>query len=427
MNNLTGKWIQVFLFSFSRYFKGKAVKIFMTVLIVLPVILVICLSSFTGKEKVSDIDTMYIIDEADTKINFEEFFSGDTVYKNVKLNMVDEKSAESFNEKYSLSEKDIMCYISFDEEDLIYNVSIYKSDDATLSLVEINNFYEEFLSFFNTSRMENVKIDNDLITVLSSEVRTSNDTIGDNSARNSASDLNMMYVVVIPIIICIMLTALPVINTVVQEKSNKIIEFMVISVSPMQMLIGKVLAALSYILVLILTCVISFLVTLFGCSIFMDNNPVKEFFSEVGLLSFFSSLGFIDIIYLLVSFIATLLFYSFLAALLGALCSRPEDASKASAPLSIFLLSGYYLTMVATSSNGSIEKFAKFFPFSASFYANYEYIKGDLPASEAIITLLIQIALVCALIFVVSKVYKNLILYNGERVQLNQLKKFWGE
>lgn len=429
MINFSGKWRQVFLFTLSRYFKGKAIKVFIAVLIVLPVIFVVALSLIMGKDKVSDIKNLYIIDEAETQINYSYFASVNSMYKNVNIKIIDEKDLEVFKKENSFLDKDILCDITFNDKTLKYEINIYISDEASLNLMERSDFTKTFLKFFNTSRMEKIQIDKDIINITNSEINVSTvmSSSSSHSAQNLPLDLLMVNILSIPIILCILLVCVPVFNTAVQEKTNRIIEFMIISVSAMQMMIGKVLAAVSYIIILIAIAVTSFLIALLGFNLFMDDNPIKEWLSEIGMLDYLSCLGIGQIIYLLISFTITLLFYAFLAAFLGALCSRSEDASKANMPFSILVISGYYLAIIAASSEGVIRIFARYFPFSSSFYASVEMLKGNLSLTGAIISLLIQMVSVCILVLIVAKVYKNVILHNGERVQLKKLKNFWGE
>lgn len=213
-------------------------------------------------------------------------------------------------------------------------------------------------------------------------------------------------------------------SSIVMEKSSRVIEYIMVSIKPMAVVVGKVLAMLSITFLEIIVFLIGFVISL---QVSPQGMPsvLKEFIKNTNL----NQLDAFTIILAVILFILGFLLYSIIAALLGATVSKIEQASEATKVYMVLMFIGIYMSialiiMQMIGIDVEIYKTVVFLvPFSSAIALPYYLLIGQ--ASIGITLISIGIVLVCLILLTlfVARVYGYILYHNGSTVKLKELFK----
>lgn len=188
------------------------------------------------------------------------------------------------------------------------------------------------------------------------------------------------------------------------EKGSKMIEFIFSSVSAKDYFAGKILGNFLAIIVhsiiyIVLGVVSYFIIKSKGL---LDMVKIDLSFDQ-------SSLIIIGEIFLFI--ILSLLAYMIIAAMLGSLASKQEDASKVATPLMVTIIGAFMVAMIFMNRPVNLfVKIASYVPYISVFFMPLRLIKGNAGIAEGEISIMILIASLYISYVLASKVYKKHIL-----------------
>lgn len=205
-------------------------------------------------------------------------------------------------------------------------------------------------------------------------------------------------------------------NSIASEKSSRVMETLVTSTTPKNIIIGKTIAmgivGIAQMAVLILTAVVSY-------NLFIpdDFTVVKMFIENINLNA--SSI-FICAIY----FILGYLLFAFTNAVCGATVSKIEDLSQAQTPVMLIAMVSFYLAyFTATVPDSPASKFASIFPFSSAFSMPGRILAGGASGVEIISSVIALFITTALLAFISIRVYQGAVLHYGKRLNIKELLK----
>ena len=191
---------------------------------------------------------------------------------------------------------------------------------------------------------------------------------------------------------------------VVEEKANRVIEILLATVRPRQLLIGKVLGIGAVgLLQLVLLGVVA-LITVSRTQVI--NVP------DVGVLSVVAGL---------VWFVIGFLFYALIYAAGGSLVSRQEDIGSVTGPLSMLIV-GTYLAFfwVEANPDNPIGIGLSMLPPFAPILMPARIATGDAQLWQVVVAAVLAIASIAGLNALAARIYSNSVLRIGTRVPLVQ-------
>lgn len=191
---------------------------------------------------------------------------------------------------------------------------------------------------------------------------------------------------------------------VVEEKSSRVVELLLSTIRPSQLLMGKILGigALG-LLQLLFVGAVGFAAAL-----------------AVGRLAFpAGALGTAAIV--LLWFVLGFAFFSTLFAVAGAVVPRQEELQNAVLPLSLLILVSFFVSIGAVGNPGSsVAAVASFLPPSAPLAMPLRFAQGAAPVWQVLVSAAISVASTAALIPVAARLYSGAILRTGGRVKLRE-------
>lgn len=425
-------WKDVFTFTLTQTLKSKTYIVSLVIMMVIAMISMPLMNKFLlnstteGPEK-SAIEKVYLynmtlyrnldfeseLTEGYKHIVFEET-TGDMTALETKIQEEEVNSVILF-----LVEDEQYCYIQFlrsqDGDVTNYELQLlgqYIQNAYTKAKIKLLGLTEEQLTFFETS-----------VVASSSIVDTESAIVLEDTSITQTEYwfiYGMMFVV---LMICIM-AASQVASSIVQEKSSKVIEYLLTSIRPLAIIVGKVFAMLVVVMIQMVALVLAgYVSTKLGALISgTGSNVITQFMTPEML----ASLNVGNIVLGLVVAGAGMVLYATLAGLCGATASRMEEASESLSLLTITSLIGFYIgfgaagTLMASGDNAFVT-FALIFPVSSAFLLPAALLVGKADLWIALIAIAVLLLSIVLMFKFVAKVYEGLILHNGARLKFKDV------
>ena len=225
---------------------------------------------------------------------------------------------------------------------------------------------------------------------------------------------NILAIMMLSIVLfyAVYFNAFQVSSAITTEKTSKIIETLVTSTSPKNIVIGKTLGigvvGLFQLLLLVGTAI-------FSAKTFMDPELIN---SLLDLSTITWTLGLITFVYFILGYLA----YAVLYALTGSTVSKPEDVQSANGPVSLIGVACFYLayfTMMDPTSE--LNAFAAMFPFSSPFCMPLRLMMGLASSTDVLISLGILVVTIFIIAKVAIKIYSNAILNYGTKLSIKDI------
>lgn len=188
------------------------------------------------------------------------------------------------------------------------------------------------------------------------------------------------------------------------EKGSKMIEFIFSSVSAKDYFAGKILgnflAIIIHSIIYIILGIISYFVA-----------KSKGLLDMININISLDQRSLIVIGEIFVFIILSLLAYMIIAAMLGSLASKQEDASKVASPLMIAIVGAFMVAMIFMNRPVNLfVKIASYLPYISVFFMPLRLIKGNAGIMDGGISIMILIGSLYISYILASKVYKKHIL-----------------
>ena len=192
---------------------------------------------------------------------------------------------------------------------------------------------------------------------------------------------------------------------VASEKGTKIMEVVFSSIRASHYFYARMLA----LLLVILTHIGIYVVGGLAAILLFKDLPIL---AQSGILNHIGEAFSLNtLLFVLVS----LFMYVVLAAFLGSMVSRPEDAGKALSPLMILIIGGFFgVTALGAAGDNLILKIGSYIPFISTFFMPFRTINGYAGGVEAWISLAITIAFAVTATGFIGRMYASLVLQTDD-------------
>lgn len=344
-----------------------------------------------------------------------------------------EKLKKTYAEKY-----DAFLYIP--KMDVSKNVEVTYYSSSELGTVTQNRIEKAISEERRKIVLENNKYDVEIIDQLDKDI-TLNKIIN-NEKKQGNSDISSMigYLCGMLIYIFLIVYGAMVMRGVTEEKTNRIIEVLITSVKPFQLMIGKIVGIgavglTQFILWAIFTMIVQTVLQLvYGNELMalqsMNASSQAMQMSEAKQLAFnlTTSLADLDIPRIVFSFIFYFifgyLFYAAQFAAVGAAVNEDTDAQSFMFPITIPIIISIVLmsvTIQQPSSNTAI--WSSMVPFSSSIIMMAR-IPFHVAWWQQILSMFILVISSLGMIYVAAKIYRIGILTQGKKITFKEIGKW---
>ncbi len=306
-----------------------------------------------------------------------------------------------------------------------YSVALKFSDETEINKDSAESFSETVCSLFDNARYTALGITEEKLTIITSPYSVSSGSVSDHDQNED--DFAMRFIVqyayaVIVLILCTISVSY-IIRAVLEEKASKLVETLLTSVKPLSLIVGKILAVMTYIVMLISFVIVSAMISSKITSSALDS-PIS--LSALGLNISEMRIDIGTLILTVIALILSYLTYSVLAGISGACCSNMEESDAATGTVMVAIMIGYFVSIITCSIDSApIAYFTSLCPIISSFCAPVRYVLGHIGLGAFLLSLAIQAAVTLFLFVFCSKVYAEIIIRRGNRIKIKELMRLF--
>lgn len=399
MRDLSGTG-QVYRFTLSQLLKSRANRVTLIIMVLLAAVSM-PLTALLGGETPETSDTASLASvRVDNRTDLVLDFSGDAYWADTDF------SADA-------GEPDAVVTITGDETG--YQVAVVGSETADAG--ELSQLAETARQAVRDACLRAAGLSSRQLEALTAST-------GEEDSHEDGFWVQYGYSI-LAMMVCLM-SASYVIRAVVEEKDSRLVELLLVSVKPMALLAGKILAVMAFTFGWLLAMLAGFGVSCGLTAGLMGPGVLQKQLS--GLLAALPQAT--PDVWHLVSLLAVLLVslalgyltMSIIGGVAGACCSGMEEAGEATGPVMLLTMAGYLAScVVGAVPSGPVAVFSTLCPVVSIFCAPVQFAGGNVSFWLVLASWAIQAAVIWGLLTLASRVYAGLIVHRGSRVKLREL------
>lgn len=439
MQNHFKGWQSVFRFTFRQATKGtgfKVVTAFVTIAIISIFFLINIMVAKPEKEKqvqISPIESVYVLDNSNLQpTKFDEILpaiAGEQFNNTNFITITAGSRSEVMDAAASNSNRAISVIITATESG--YELEAIIPSNSGITKNQAEDLLTSMTSAFESNKLLHAGLSADQLTTIMKPVVTSFSSIGDDQ-----NEIAMVIKIIAPMLFGLMLYMMLLLHgqtiskSVSTEKTSKLMETLLISVHPYALISGKVLAITTMAIAQFVTWVISAVVGLYGGNAIArmiypgyENSAITiiNFLKDnMGETAFTLPAVILAILFFCVGF----LFYCVLAGLTGCMVAKPEDVASTQGLFQFPVVISFLICYLAPlMGKDGVIAVSRFIPFTSPFIVPVDLITGTIGLGKGILLMVLLLAFALATIILSARIYKGLILYNGQKISLKTLGK----
>ncbi|MCM1484461.1 MAG: ABC transporter permease [Muribaculaceae bacterium] len=338
---------------------------------------------------------------------------------------------------------DAVLYIPADVMEQGKGVSLYTSGASSMNLESAVR--SQLNSIIEAHRLRSYHIDNldKILAEVQSDITLSSYRIDqEQGSKETSTMISYMLGIVLTMMLymCLLLYGQMVMTSIIEEKNNRVLEIVVSSVKPTQLMLGKIcgigLVAVTQIVIWgVLISVMSAFVlpALLPASVAADVAAVNAGTADVAalttdadLLSAVAMLGnvgyIIQIFTLLILFlVGGFLLYSAIYAAIGSAVDNIQDAGQLQSIIIIPIVLGIMFGMMAANDPTSdVSLWMSLIPFTSPMVMMAR-IPFGIPAWEIVVSLIVLYITFLIVVWIAAKIYRVGIFMYGKKPTLKEL------
>ena len=228
-------------------------------------------------------------------------------------------------------------------------------------------------------------------------------TIGEPSEFDPARYITGLVTGIL-LFMAIMISGQLIAQGVVEEKTSRVVELLLSTVRPWQLMAGKVLGIGLVGLGQVALVVVAGVGTALGLGL-VDTSTI-----DLGTAA----------VWALVWFVVGFVSYALLMAGLGALVSRQEDVGAVTTPVTFLMVVPYIVgvSVAPWAPDNPLVVWLSYVPLCSPLLMPVRIALGSAETWEALLALGLSVAVVPVLVWLAAKIYSNAVLRTGARVRL---------
>lgn len=326
-----------------------------------------------------------------------------------------------------VSEEIIEGYIRFENrEGSKFPTVMYSSEDDALD-PELHSILQAALQGPKTKSIidqfdltdEQIQEINTPVQIQTSRVAGSEDGVAEGPAGESDKQNPVNYIVVYVLVILFFVTLMGtgnmIASEVTTEKSSRIMEILITSVSPLSQMFGKVIG-------MFLLGIAQ--IALFGVVI-AGNLMLPHNIEALASLNLdFSTVNPMLLVFGTLFYVLGYFLYAVLYAAVGSIVSRTEDLGQAIMPMTMLSLAAFYIAIFSLAApNSMLMKVSSYIPFVSPTSMIVRIGMGDPPIWEILASIAILVLSILFFGWLSAKIYRTGVLMYGKRPTLKELGK----
>lgn len=267
------------------------------------------------------------------------------------------------------------------------------------------------------TRLERLQLDS--TAVAAAMIRLSLDTKrvteGRLTAQSGDQTFLLAYFIDMLMYFALLFYGIQVSSAVMEEKTNRIVEILVSSLKPFELLMGKVIgvgaAGLMQMGIWLGT-------GLFVSSMLTKTAPAGGASAGFQMPEISGAL----VAVILICFLLGFFFYASIYAATGSMCNTQQEAQQTATPITMLVVAGMILMFgLVNDPNSTLAKVVTFIPFFTSLVLPVRYALTPLPLGEVVGGIASLAIGIVAVVWVAGRIYRVGILSYGKKPSLREL------
>lgn len=235
---------------------------------------------------------------------------------------------------------------------------------------------------------------------------------GENIKEEGYGNLILAYAFTFLLYMSLLLIGQMTMQSVIEEKGNRIVEVILSSVSPRELMIGKILGASITGVVQMAVWLLTIMAVASSAWLTLPEEIVLELDPNV-------------VIYVLINFFIGLILFIALFATVGAIFDNPQDASSGTIPIMMLIIIPFFISMsIMENPNKPYAEIASLFPFASVIVMPTRMTLIEVPLWQLIAAIVINTLAIIAIFPVAGKIYRVGILRTGKKPKWSEVIKW---
>ncbi|WP_082234724.1 ABC transporter permease [Halobacillus massiliensis] len=236
----------------------------------------------------------------------------------------------------------------------------------------------------------------------------------ESTAENIAQTQGLVYIMLFLLYLSVLLYGNMIVTEVATEKSSRVMEILISSVSPISQMFAKI-TGIALVGLLQFSLIIGI-----GYLGIKQNSGEGSFLEIVGL----GTIQWDIIAYAVLFFILGYFLYATLAATLGSLVSRLEDAQQMVAPMTYMIIIAFFIAIFGLNDpDAAFITVTSYIPFFSPLLMFLRIGMLDIPVWEVVLSVGVLVISIVLLAIIGAKIYKGGVLMYGKTSSLKDVKK----
>ena len=410
----------VFRYTVQQHYKTRSVIVFLVVLFVIAVALLPAAALLSGSQKeVSEtgIKTLYIRNETDFPID-TALLLADERYQAVRIEETDADD-DTLNKRLAEESESAASVITMDAEEYHFSINTRYGKDSAVSHADAATLNNVMGDVLHKSLMQALGVTADQEDMIHAKTVSQVSKVSDflRGEEETSADTHVFANIVYNyfIIMLCVISMSYIFQQCMEEKVSKLVEMLMVSVSPTALLLGKILAVTVFIFGGLGLIAVGFVISYQIAKQIADVSALQAVIMK--LLQFDPTALHLNAGTLLLFIICVLLVYAMyapLSGIAGSCCSKTEDTQHASLVVVVVMMLGYMIGSFAPMfESDAANVFFSLFPVTSIFSAFPNYVCGKISLPVLLLALVIQAVTAVLLMRIAGSVYKMMLLYRG--------------
>ncbi|MGH8233635.1 MAG: ABC transporter permease [Rhodanobacteraceae bacterium] len=274
---------------------------------------------------------------------------------------------------------------------------------------------------FAATRLTKAGLDVGMVTQAMSPVDMQASKVSDGkvTGQSGASAFGIAYGMGIILYMSILLFGQRTMLSVIEEKTSRIMEVLVSSLTPFQMLMGKVLGVgAAGLLQMAIWGISAYLITSQGAHLAALLGVNAETLQKFALPTVSASLVAVFLVYFALGF----LLYGALYAAIGSMCNSVQDSQQYASVVTMVILVGFFAVFsVISNPSGELGSVMSWIPFFAPFVMPVRWSLASVSALDLAGSLVLMVLGLWVCVWVAARIYHTGILMFGKKPTWREL------
>ncbi len=422
----------VFSFTFLQTLRTKSFLITMIIMILIMFGMSPVMSLVSGgKDKKSPVEKVYVSGENIAGIPFENSVKDDENFSDI---VFEKLPADTDMEKFEAeltdsSDKTVLLKYEITEDGFYMLNALYPSG-SKLNSTNVNDLAVKIKDWYSDYKVSSLNIPEETLNKITKEIKVKEIEVDkflkpETKEKISQKEYQLVYGMLFIAYMVIIMSANMVGGKIVEEKTNRIVEYLMTTVRPMALILGKVVAMLLVtvgemsLMLVAAVCGNKLAKALFGS----NAKSAVESFIPVDAVKYMSVPNVILCIFIIG---VGILIYALLAGLFAATVSKMEELQQGMKGFNIIMIGSFLVAFMAlqfmwTIGINPFVKFTLYFPFTSVFVLPGSIFIGKAPFVMVLVACILMLLTAFVILWFVGLVYESIIVANGAPISVKQM------